>query len=79
MDIQIASNFERLIFDICSSDSNKTLKLMNDLKEKGEFKLEKKELKKINENFYSESLSEEETKLIINQIYKFEKKKGIEK
>jgi len=74
MDIQVASNFERLIFDICLNDSNKTLKLMNDLKEKGEFKLEKEELKKINENFYSESLSEEETKLIINEIYKVEKK-----
>jgi len=29
MDIQVASNFERLIFDVYSCDSNKTLKLMN--------------------------------------------------
>ena len=34
MDIQIASNFERLIFDVCSCNSNKTLQLMNDLNER---------------------------------------------
>ncbi len=73
MDIQVASNFERLIFDISSCNSNKTLKFMNDLNEKGEFKLEKEELKKIQSNFSSESLSEEETTLIINEIYKNEK------
>ena len=73
MDIQIASNFERLVFDVCSNDSNKTLKLMNDLNKKGEFKLEKEELKKIKENFCSESLSEEETKSVIKEIYKNQK------
>jgi threonine synthase len=36
MDIQIASNFERLIFDVCPCNSNKTLQLMNDLNERGE-------------------------------------------
>ena len=39
---------------------------MNDLNDRGEFKLKKDELKKIN----SESLSEEETKLVINKVYK---------
>ena len=47
MDIQIASNFERLVFDVSSSDSNKTYELMNNLKERGEFKLDKEMLKKI--------------------------------
>ncbi len=73
MDIQVASNFERLIFDIYSCDSKKTSKLMNDLKQKGEFKIEEKEIKKIQEIFYSESLSENETKLIINDLFKKEK------
>ena len=66
MDIQVASNFERLIFDISSSDSFRTLELMDSLNTKGEFKIGEKELSKIKENFISESLSEEETKLIIN-------------
>jgi threonine synthase len=70
MDIQVASNFERLIFDVCSCNSDKLIKLMNDLNERGEFKLEKNELEKINKNFCSESLSEEETKSVIKEIYK---------
>ena len=73
MDIQVASNFERLVFDVCSCDSNKTLKLMNDLSEIGEFKLEKEELKKIKESFCSESLSVEETKSVIKEVYKNQK------
>ena len=39
MDIQVASNFERLIFDICSFSSERTSKLMEDLKKDGQFKL----------------------------------------
>tara|TARA_B110000263_G_C15207464_1_gene463577 strand:+ start:1 stop:855 length:855 start_codon:yes stop_codon:yes gene_type:complete len=70
MDIQVASNFERLIFDICSGDTSKTLKLMNDLKKNKEFKLKKEDIKKISKNFCSESLSEEETRSVINKTYK---------
>ncbi len=73
MDIQVASNFERLIFDICSSNSARTSGLMEDLNKKGEFKIEEKDLIKIKDNIISESLSEEETKLIINEIYNSEK------
>ena len=73
MDIQVASNFERLIFDISSLDSKKTSKLMNDLKSHGEFKLEVEDINKIKQNFYSESLSDDETKLVIQEV--FEKKK----
>ena len=73
MDIQVASNFERLIFDVCSCDANKTLELMNNLKDHGEFKLEKNDLDKINEDFFSESLTEAETKSIINRIYNEQK------
>jgi len=70
MDIQVASNFERLIFDAYSCNSDKIIKLMNDLNERGEFKLEKNELEEINKNFCSESLSEKETKSVIKDIYK---------
>jgi threonine synthase len=70
MDIQVASNFERLVFDISSFDSVKTSKLMNDLKNLGEFKLEIDDVKKIKENFCAESLSESETKLVIQEVFK---------
>ena len=73
MDIQVASNFERLIFDVCSCNSDKVIKLMKDLNERGEFKLEKEELKKIKESFCSESLSEPETKSVIKEVYKNQK------
>ncbi len=70
MDIQVASNFERLIFDVTSQDSSRTLELMNDLKKKGEFKLKDNELAKVRENFSAASLSENETKLEIKKMYK---------
>ena len=70
MDIQVASNFERLIFDISVHDSSRTAKLMNDLNETGEFQLKENELKSIKENFYSESLSEKEIKSVISETYK---------
>jgi len=72
MDIQVASNFERLIFDVCSCNSNETLKLMNDLNEKGEFILKEENLNKIRTNFLSESLSEQETKSVMKEIYEKE-------
>jgi len=70
MDIQVASNFERLIFDITSCNSDRTLKLMKDLDEKGYFQIEQKELEKINENFSSDSLTEKETQSVIKETYK---------
>ena len=73
MDIQVASNFERLIFDLCDRDSLQITRLMNDLEKYGEFKLSKNYLEKIKENFISESLSENETKSEIRKIYKKEK------
>ena len=73
MDIQVASNFERLLFDISGNDQIKTSKLMEDLNNKGEFKLANEELNNIKKNFCSESLSEEETKLTIEEMYKKQK------
>ena len=70
MDIQVASNFERLIFDVYSNDSKKTSELMNELTKKGEFEIEKNKLQKIKDSFFSESLSEEETISTISEIYK---------
>ena len=43
---------------------------MNNLDVRGEFKLEKGQLQQIKENFCSESLSEEETKLVLSETYK---------
>jgi len=71
MDIQISSNFERLLFDIVNNDDKKVLTLMNSLKSQGFFKLSKKEIEKIKEDFSSFKASDEET---LNIIKKFESK-----
>ncbi len=68
MDIQVASNFERLIFYINSNDDQATIKTMEELKKKNEFRLTSEQLNIIKEDFISESLSEEETKNTIKKI-----------
>jgi threonine synthase len=70
MDIQIASNFERLIFYISSNDDQATIKKMEELRKNNEFKLSREQLNFLKKDFISESLSEEETKSIIKKIYK---------
>ena len=51
MDIQVSSNFERLLFYVLLEDDQKVDLLMNNLKDKGFFKLEKNELEEIKKDF----------------------------
>ena len=69
MDIQVASNFERLLFDVLNNDDQKVLESMQNLKEKGFFKLEKDELKKIRENFSAEKINDTDTLRIIKDFF----------
>lgn len=73
MDIQVASNFERILFDICDHDESRVQSLMNDLKVKKEFQLTKQELIKLNENFLAFSISEDETLKAIKDVYQTSK------
>ena len=68
MDIQIASNFERLIYDISDKDSEITKEIMNKIKV-NKYKINEKDLVKINKDFLSECINEEETLSTIKQIY----------
>ncbi len=70
MDIQVASNFERLIFYISSNNDQATLNKMEELRKNNEFKLSHEQLSHLKKDFVSESLTEEETKSIIKKIYK---------
>ena len=70
MDIQIASNFERLIFYIHSNDDQITLKKMEELKKNNEFKLNGEQMSILRDDFIAESLSEDETKDVIKKINK---------
>ena len=69
MDIQVASNFERLIFDINSNDDLNVKEKMKNLKEQKFFRIDKNQLKSIKQDFISESLSEKETQNFIKNFY----------
>ncbi|MDA9653702.1 threonine synthase [Candidatus Pelagibacter sp.] len=69
MDIQIASNFERLIYDLNNYDDNKTINVMKDIKEKGKYSINKESLEKINNNFLSSSMGEDEVLKTIKFVY----------
>ena len=69
MDIQVASNFERLLFDLLNSDDQKVSKSMNNLNENGFFKLEKDELNKIKKDFSAEKINDADTLRIIKDFF----------
>ena len=69
MDIQIASNFERLIFDLNSFDSEETKKIMNKIKQEKKYLIPKKKLQIINKDFLSASINEVEVLSVIKEVY----------
>ena len=69
MDIQLASNFERLIFEIQGCNSDKTKNIMAKVKENN-YKLDETSLNKINKDFLSEKLNEDETINEIKEVFK---------
>ena len=69
MDIQVASNFERLLFDVLNNDDQKVSKSMKSLNENGFFRLDKEELKKIKKNFIAEKINDADTLRIIKDFF----------
>ena len=69
MDIQVASNFERLLYDVVSQDDNKVKLLMDKLKNEGSYSLNKEELNKIKSDFCSSTVSDELTKQTLKNVY----------
>ena len=67
MDIQIASNFERLLFDVKDCNSEVTKDLMIKIKN-NTYKIDIEDLGKIQKNFISEMLDENETIEMIKTI-----------
>ena len=70
MDIQIASNFERLIYDLNSCNDTKTITAMKDIKIRGKYIINKESSDKINIDFLSSRISEDEILKIINNVHK---------
>ena len=69
MDIQIASNFERLIYDLNDGDDIQTAEVMKNIKENGKYIIDQKKSNIINNNFLSSRMSEEEVLKTINTVY----------
>ena len=67
MDIQVASNFERLLYDLYDKNSQNVINIMKSIKDNS-FKIEQDKLKDLRNDFDSESLNETE---VINTIKKF--------
>jgi len=70
MDIQIASNFERLIYDLNDCNDLQTKDIMKNIKDKGEYLIDKEKLDKINTDFISCRMSEEEILATIEKVNK---------
>ena len=69
MDIQIASNFERILYDILGKDSAKIRVLMTALDIKGGFKLDSKQLGKLSQYFVSTKINDERALECMRQIW----------
>ena len=68
MDIQIASNFERLLYDVKDCNSEATKNVMSKIKN-NTYQIDNIDLDKIKKNFTSEMLNENETISMIKDIY----------
>ena len=69
MDIQIASNFERLIYDLNNQNDSETNKIMLDIKKNGKFIISSEKLSKIKKDFLSAKITETEVLRIIKETY----------
>ena len=70
MDIQVASNFERLIYDLNDKDDILTNEIMKTIKKNKSYLINEITLQKINSDFLSASLSEDEVLKTISDVYK---------
>jgi len=69
MDIQIASNFERLIYDLNNYDDVETKNIMTEIEKEGKYIISKENLEKIKKDFLSASMNESEVLYIIKEVY----------
>ena len=69
MDIQIASNFERLIYDLNNQSDEKTIEVMKSIKEKGKYLIDKENLQKIKADFLSSRMDQADILNTIKTVY----------
>ncbi|NPA39855.1 MAG: threonine synthase [Thermodesulfobacteria bacterium] len=69
MDIQIASNFERYLYYFYNEDAEKTKKAMEKFAKEKKLEFSSEEVKKVQEDFVSARVTEEETLETIKEFY----------
>ena len=69
MDIQVSSNFERVLFDVCGRDSERVRGLMGSLQENDAFEVPPEALLALRREFASGRSSERETAATMRQFY----------
>jgi threonine synthase len=69
MDIQLASNFERLLFELASRDGARVRALMAELRANGAFHLSQGELGQLRDLFSAHSVGEHETEMTIRGVF----------
>jgi threonine synthase len=68
MDIQLASNFERLLIELAGRDSRRVRALMDELRKTGAFRLNEAELAQLRGLFAAHSIGEHETEMTIRGL-----------
>jgi threonine synthase len=68
MDIQLASNFERLLFELAGRDAARVRSLMESLRKTGSFRLSEAELASLREIFSAHAVGEHETDMTIRSL-----------
>jgi len=69
MDIQLASNFERLLFELAGRDGARVRARMDELRRTGAFHLEARELAEMRALFAAHSIDEHETGMTIRSLF----------
>ena len=69
MDIQVSSNFERLLFDLVGRDGAKVASILEGFRNKGKYKVNAKALEAAQAIFYGARFDDEETKQVIKEVY----------
>ncbi len=70
MDIQISSNFERLLFDLCGSNSIQVQGMMNQMRGQGTFAVSQVQLAQARQIFTAARVDDEQTLQTIRDVYK---------
>ena len=69
MDIQLASNFERLLFELAGRDAARIRALMEELRATGAFRLSQGELGQLRDLFAAHAVTEQETEMTIRGVF----------